>query len=51
MKLLKNTSINKYIIEIIENKQLSYKPIYSLKLVKLEILKIYIKNTLKSGFI
>lgn len=51
MKLPKNIGINKYAIELIEGKQLPYKPLYSLGPVELEILKAYIKTYLKTGFI
>ena len=50
-ELPKNTCINKYAIELIKDKKTPYEPIYSLKLVKLEILKIYIKIYLKTRFI
>lgn len=43
--------MNKYVIILIEDKQLSYKPIYSLKLVVLKTLKTYIKTHLKTEFI
>lgn len=51
MELLENTSINEYIIELIEGKQQLYGPIYTLSLVKLESLKAYIKTYLKTRFI
>ena len=51
MELLKNTSINKYAIQLEEDKQPLYKPIYSLKPVELETLKTYIKTHFKTGFI
>lgn len=51
IELPKYNSINNYIIKQVENKQLFYEPIYSLSLVKLEILKIYIKIHLKTRFI
>lgn len=51
MKLLKNTGINKYVIKLVEGKQLPYGLIYSLNLIELEILKIYIEIYLKTGFI
>lgn len=51
MKLFENIYMNKYIIELVEDKQLLYKPIYSLGLIKLETLKIYIKIYFKTGFI
>ena len=50
-KLLENTRINEYTIELEEDKQLSFGLIYSLELVKLETLKIYIKTNLANGFI
>ena len=49
--LLKQTELNKYAIELEEDKQPSYKPIYSLGLVELETLKTYIETHLKIGFI
>ena len=51
IELPKNTSMNKYAIKLIERKQLSYGPIYNLKLVELEILKTYIEIHLKIWFI
>lgn len=36
IKLSENTSINKYVIELVEDKKPSYGPIYSLGPVKLE---------------
>lgn len=51
MELHKNTGINKYVIKLIKDKQLFYKPIYSLRLIKLENLKTYIETHLKTGFI
>lgn len=43
--------INKYIIKSEPGKQPSYKPIYSLDLIELEILKTYIRTNLINGFI
>lgn len=43
--------MNKYVIELIDRKQLFYKPIYALRLVELEILKAYLKTHPKTGFI
>lgn len=43
--------INKYAIKLELNKQISYKPIYSLGSIKLEILKTYIKANLVNKFI
>lgn len=51
MELSKNININEYTIKLIEGKQLLYGLIYSLGLVKLKTLKIYIENYLKTGFI
>ncbi len=51
MELPENTYINKYAIELIEEKQLPYGPIYTLNPVELETLKAYIKTHLKTGFI
>lgn len=48
MELSKNTNINKYAIELKEDKQQLYGPIYSLEA---KTLKIYIKTYLKTGFI
>ena len=50
-KLPKYTGINDYLINLINDKQLPYDLIYSQKLVKLEILKTYIKTNLANGFI
>lgn len=51
IEMPKNTNINKHFIELIEKKQLSYRLIFALNLVKLEIPKDYIKTYLKTGFI
>lgn len=51
IKLLKNTSIIKHVIEQENNKHLTYSLIYSLEPIKLEILKTYIKIHLKTGLI
>lgn len=51
MEFPKNTSINKYIIMLVEGKQLLYGPIYAPSLVKLETLKMYIKIHLKTVLI
>lgn len=51
IELFENISINEYAIKLIKDKQLLYESIYSLKLVKPEILKTYIKMYLKTGFI
>lgn len=49
--LLKYTKINTYAIDLEEGKQPFYRSIYSLGLVGLETLKIYIKINLANGFI
>ena len=46
-----NTGIYEYAIEIKENKQSLFRPIYSLGPMELEILKTYIKTNLANGFI
>ncbi len=51
IKLPENTSMNKHAIKLIKRKQPPYGPIYTLSLVELEVLKIYIKTYLKTGFI
>ncbi len=43
--------MNEYTIILVKDKQSSYRPIYSLGPVELEILKTYIKTDLKTGFI
>ena len=50
-KLLENTKINEHVIKLEEDKQLSCRPIYNLRPVELETLKIYIKINLVNGFI
>ncbi len=50
IELPKNMEINKHAIELIRRKQPPYRSIYILSLVKLEMLKIYIKTHLKTGF-
>ena len=51
IKLLENIRINKHAIKLKKGKQPLFGPIYSLRLVKLETLKIYIKTNLANGFI
>ncbi len=46
-----HTGINDYAIELVDDWQLLYSPIYSLGPVELEILKAYIKNNLANSFI
>ena len=43
--------MNEYAIKLKEDKQPSFGPIYSLRPVKLEMLKTYIKTNLANGFI
>lgn len=43
VELLNYIEINDYFIKLEKDKQLSFNPIYCLKLVKLKILKSYIK--------
>ena len=50
-ELLENTRINKYAIKLEKDKQSSFRLIYSLRLVELETLKIYIKTNLVNAFI
>ena len=51
MGLPENTGINKHAIKLQKDKQLLYRLINSLGLVKLETLKTYIEIHLKIGFI
>ena len=51
MKLPEHTGINDYIIKLEKDKQLLFGPIYSIRPVKLETLKTYIKSNLANGFI
>ena len=50
-KLLENIRVNKYTIKLEESKQPIFRSIYSLKSVKLETLKTYIKTNLANSFI
>ena len=50
-KLLKHNRINDYPINLLDNKQPPYGPIYSLGLMELETLKTYIETNFVSGFI
>ena len=50
-ELSKNTRINKHAIKLEEDKQSSFRPIYSLGSIELEMLKTYIKTNLANGFI
>ena len=51
VELFKYMRINNYAIKLVDNWQLPYGLIYSLSLVKLEILKMHIKNNLANNFI
>ena len=51
IKLLENIEINKHAINLEEGKQPLFRSIYSLRPIKLKILKIYIKTNLANGFI
>lgn len=51
IKLTEITGINEYAIKLVKAKQSLYKPIYSLSLIELEMLKTYIKIHLKTKFI
>ena len=50
-ELPENTGINEYAIKLGDGKQPFFELIYSLGLVELETLKIYIKTNLANGFI
>ena len=50
-ELPEHTGINDHPINLLDNKQPPYGPIYSLGLVELEMLKTYIKTNLASSFI
>ena len=49
--LPKATKLNQYTIKLQKSQQSPYESIYSLDLVELKILKIYIKTNLANGFI
>ncbi len=51
VELPEHTGINDHIIELVDDWQPPYGPIYSLGPMELEILKAYIENNLASGFI
>ena len=50
-ELSKHTGINDHAIKLVINQQPPYGSIYSIKLVELETLKIYIETNLANGFI
>lgn len=45
------TRVNNHFINLVKDQQLLYKPIYSLGLIELETLKMYIETNLSNGFI
>ena len=45
LELCKHIDIKNYIIELINDQQFSYSHIYSLVLIELKTLKVYIKTT------
>ena len=51
MKLQKNIGINEHTIKLKKDNQPIFEPIYSLNLIELKILKIYIKINLANNFI
>ena len=51
IKLLEQNKINEHFINLLGDKQVHYSLIYSLRLVKLKILKTYIKTNLTNSFI
>ncbi len=51
VELLEHTKINNHAIELVDDWQHPYSPIYSLGPVELETLKAYIENNLVSNFI
>ncbi len=51
VKLPEHTEINDHAIELVDNWQHSYGPIYSIGSVELETLKAYIKNNPTNSFI
>lgn len=50
MGLSENNGINEYAIKLIDNKQLSYKPIYALNPVELKIFKSCLKTHFEIKF-
>ena len=51
MEFLVYIRMNDHAIQLEKSKQLSFEPIYSLEIIKLEILKTYIKNKLAISLI
>ena len=50
-KLSKHMGINDYAIELVDDRQPVYGPIYNLSPMELEMLKAYIENNLANGFV
>ena len=50
-ELNEQTGINNHLIDLVDEKQLLFSPIYSLGTVELETLKIYIETNLVNSFI
>ncbi len=50
-ELLEYTEFNDHVIKLVDDQQLSYSPIYSLKDVELKTLKTYYENNLAYSFI
>lgn len=50
-ELSEHTEINNYTIDLVNSQQLHYKPLYSLKPVELETLKVYIETNPANRFI
>lgn len=50
-ELPKHTGINNHFIDLVDDKQPPYDPIYSLEPVEFKTLKIYIETNLANGFI
>ncbi len=51
IELYENICMNEHTIKLVEDKELPYGPIYSLRPVELETLKTYIETYLKTRFI
>ena len=50
-KFVNYNEINNHAIQLVNGQQLSYGPIYNLRLIEFEILKAYIETNLANGFI
>ncbi len=51
IELFENMEMNEHVNELIGGKQPPYRPIYTLSLVELKTLKLYLETYLKTGFI